>query len=103
MNFTDTIILVGAFVGIFSIPLIRLSQYIKAHTRNAHIKTAMDWAGQAVSYVSGTEVSSDQNKEQAIATLTARIKANGLAKNFTDEQIKFYINQAINELNKEVK
>lgn len=103
MNFTDTLFVLGTFIGMFSVPLIRLSQYIKAHTRNAHIQTAMDWAGQAVSYVSGTGVASDNNKEQAVATLTARIKANGLAKNFTDEQIKFYINQAINELNKEVK
>ncbi|MCK8617568.1 hypothetical protein LNP00_04215 [Fructobacillus sp. M158] len=97
------VIIVATFIGVFAVPLIRLSQYIKAHTRNAHIQTAMDWAGQAVAYVAGTGVASDQNKEQAIATLTARIKANGLAKNFTDEQIKFYINQAINELNKEVK
>lgn len=103
MNYTDTLIFVGTFVGMFAVPLIRLSQYIKAHTRNAHIQTAMDWAGQAVSYVAGTGVASDQHKAQAIADLTARIKANGLAKNFTDEQITAYINQAINELNKEVK
>ncbi|MBC9119390.1 phage holin, LLH family [Fructobacillus fructosus] len=103
MNFTDTLIFIGTFIGMFSVPLIRLSQYIKAHTRNAHIQTAMDWAGQAVSYVAGTGVSSDQNKTQAIATLTARIKANGLAKNFTDAQITAYIDQAIALANKEVK
>lgn len=95
------LILTGTFIGMFSVPLIRLSQYIKAHTRNAHIQTAMDWAGQAVSYVAETGVASDQNKAQAVETLTARIKENGLAKKFTNEQITAYINQAINELNKE--
>lgn len=101
MNFTDTLIFVGTFIGMFSVPLVRLSQYIKAHTRNAHIQTAMDWAGQAVTYVAGSGVSDASHKAQAISELTARIKSNGLAKNFTDAQIEAYIEQAIALANKE--
>lgn len=103
MNLTDTLIFVGTFIGMFSLPLIRLSQYIKAHTRNAHIQTAMDWAGQVVSYVAGSSVADTTHKTQAVAELTARIKSNGLAKNFTDAQITAYIDQAIALANKEVK
>lgn len=103
MNLTDTLIFVGTFIGMFSVPLIRLSQYIKAHTRNAHIQTAMDWAGQAVAYVAGSSVADTTHKTQAVAELTARIKSNGLAKNFTDAQITAYIDQAITLANKEVK
>lgn len=103
MNFTDKLFVLGTFIGMFSLPLIRLSQYIKAHTRNAHIQTAMDWAGQAVTYVAGSGVADSVHKQKAVADLTARIKSNGLAKNFTDEQITAYIDQAIALANKEVK
>ena len=103
MNLTDTLIFVGTFIGMLSVPLVRLSQYIKAHTRNAHIQTAMDWAGQAVTYVAGSEVADSVHKQKAVADLTARIKSNGLAKNFTDEQIMAYIDQAIALANKEEK
>lgn len=101
MNFTDTLFVLGTFIGMFAVPLIRLSQYIKAHTRNAHIQTAMDWAGQAVSYVASSDVADSVHKQKAVADLTARIKSNGLAKNFTDEQITAYIDQAIALANKE--
>ncbi|MDD9139030.1 hypothetical protein H7198_05370 [Fructobacillus sp. CRL 2054] len=90
----------GTAVVLLAKPLYSLDNYIKAHTRNAHIKSACDWAEQAVTYVVNSGVGTDQHKAQAVAFLTARIKANDLAKNFTDEQIQFYIDQALAELNK---
>ncbi|MDD9139200.1 hypothetical protein H7198_06235 [Fructobacillus sp. CRL 2054] len=90
----------GTAVVLLAKPLYSLDRYIKAHTRNAHIKSACDWAEQAVTYVVNSGVGTDQHKAQAVAFLTARIKSNGLAKNFTDEQIEFYVDQALDELDK---
>ncbi|MFC4761020.1 hypothetical protein [Fructobacillus durionis] len=88
----------GTIIGL----IVYSIKYIKAHTRNQHIKTACDWAEQAVAFIANAGVVTDSSKVKAVNTLAERIHANGLGKNFDEQQIEAYINQAISQLNFQV-
>jgi biopolymer transport protein ExbB/TolQ len=103
MNFTDAqslLTLCFTFVVLFATPIYKLNNYIKAHTRNEHIKTATEMANQAVSALVNSGVNTDQNKQKAVDELTQRIASNNLAKKFTKSEIESYVEQAIHQLNK---
>lgn len=90
----------GAFVVLLAPTFYKINNYIKAHTRNEHIKSAVNWANQAVSYLVNSGVNTADNKQKAVDDLTARIASNKLAKKFSKEEIKSYVEQAIQHLNK---
>ena len=103
MDFTQAqafLIFSAAMVGIFIRPLNALADYISAHTKSKRIKQVMFFAKQSLTAIVTSGMVTDQTKTQAINTLTARVQENGLGKHFTDEQIKFYIDQAIAESDK---
>lgn len=88
--------LVAGFIALIASELIKAGNLVKAHTRNAHIKTAIDFAEQAVISVSNSQLANSENKERAMDVMTKRLAENGLLKHFTQEQIKTYIKQALN-------
>ncbi|USS92048.1 phage holin, LLH family [Fructobacillus americanaquae] len=87
-------------VVLFATPIYKLNNYIKAHTRNEHIKTAVEMANQAVAALVNSGVNTEQNKQKAVDELTQRIASNKLAKNFSKTEIESYVEQAIQQLNK---
>lgn len=103
MNFTDAqaLLTFGAMlVIIFATPIYKLNNYIKAHTRNEHVKTAMNWANQAVAALVNSDLNTLPNRQKAVADLTERISNNKLAGHFTQQEIESYVEKAIADLNK---
>ncbi|GAP01917.1 hypothetical protein FFRU_160110 [Fructobacillus fructosus] len=85
---------------LFRKPLNALADFIIAHTKSKRMKQVAFFAKQSLAAAATSGIVTDQIKAQAINTLTARVQENGLGKHFTDEQIKFYIDQAIADSDK---
>lgn len=103
MNFTDAqaLLTFGAMlVIIFATPIYKFNNYIKAHTRNEHIKTATDMANQAVAALVNSDLNTLPNRQKAVADLTTRIANNKLSSHFTQQEIESYVEKAIADLNK---
>lgn len=104
-NTIDTIIKVVAFIYVFIDvfnPLIKqLITLTKAHTRNKNLVFAESIASQVVDFVSKTsDLTGDQRKKLATDTIWKRLKENGLADRFTEDQVSQLIEKAYTDLPK---
>lgn len=104
-NTIDTIIKVVAFIYVFIDvfnPLIKqLITLTKAHTRNKNLVFAESIASQVVDFVSKTsDLTGDQRKKLATDTIWNRLKENGLADRFTEDQVSQLIEKAYTDLPK---
>lgn len=103
MNFTDaqSLLTFGLMmIIVFATPIYKFNNYIKAHTRNEHVKTATEWANQAVAALVNSDLNTLPNRKKAVDDLTSRIADNKLAGKFTQAEIESYVEKAIAELNK---
>lgn len=69
-----------------------------ANTKNKNIKLFEEWALQAVQYAEANSNTSDAKKQEAIAFVANRLKANNLVGKFSDEQVDAVIEKAVAEL-----
>lgn len=100
-NAVDTIIAVVVFIGLLTPVLKPALALMKAHTRNKNLLFAENIAGQAVDIASKVAgLTGSERKKVAVNALSKRLSDNGLAQNFTADQVSQLVEKAYTELPK---
>lgn len=69
--------------------------YLKARVKNEHIESAINFAEMVVQSIGeANSILTVGQRQQAISQLAERLRANGIIKHFTQEELATYIDQA---------
>lgn len=84
--------------------MLKILEYIKARVKNERIESAINFAEMIVQSIGeANSVLTIGQRQQAIAQLENRLKANGIVKHFTVEELSTYIDQAATFVDTETK
>lgn len=82
-------------LGAVTPSLLKLSEALKARTRNAHIEAAINFAELVVETIGeANSMLTPNQRGQAIDALQHRLDQNSLGKHFTPQEVASYIDQA---------
>ncbi|CAK1226515.1 hypothetical protein R55227_BLOPHJLP_00216 [Fructobacillus tropaeoli] len=103
MTLTDVSILAGTLLVIAAPAEHSLVRWLRTKTKNGNLQLLLTWADQAVVLLEKSDLGGAQKKQQAVDYVATRLAANKLTGKFSPEQLSAVIEQAVAQLNKEVK